>query len=68
MVIAAVIAYALAALLLGCSVLTSRTSARKLRNAAFSVGTDMAYALIIFLTPNIVTAICIEAKEGIIFQ
>ena len=68
MILAAAFCYILAAALLIGSVLSSRARARKLRNGAFLVADDLAYALVVFSTPNIVTAFCIEAKEGILFH
>ena len=62
MVLAAAACFGLAAILLLASALTSRGRSRKLRNASFVVASDLAYALIVFLTPNIISAICIEAK------
>ena len=59
MVVAAICSFGLAAILLVSSAFTSRVRTRKLRNAAFFIASDLSYALIVFLTPSIVTALCI---------
>lgn len=60
--------YFLALLLIGISALTSKAAARRFKNVAYLVSTELSFTLIVFSTPNIVTAVCIEAQQGLIFD
>lgn len=60
--------FGVAVLLLGLSILVGKASARRLKHASFLVASEVGYSLVVFTTPNIVTAICIEASEGALFS
>lgn len=60
--------FGVAILLLAISMLTSKSVSRKIKTASSMVAGEVGYALVIFGTPNIITALCIEAQEGVIFQ
>lgn len=68
MVIVAASVFGVALLLLGLSILVGRGSSRRLKHAAYLAASEVGYALMVFSTPNIVTAICIEAREGVLFS
>lgn len=59
--------YALALSMLFCSRLGCESTARRLRKAAYTVS-EAGYTLTVFCTPNIVTALCIEASEGAVLE
>ena len=40
----------------------------RLKYVAFLIATDIGYSLVVFLTPNILTALCLELKHGVFFQ
>jgi cysteine-rich repeat protein len=60
--------YGLALLLLLFSRLTKKGTALRIRRVSFVVATDIAYTLVVFLSPSILTAFCIEVKEGVFFD
>lgn len=68
MVIVAASVFGVAVLLLGLSILVGKASSRRLKHAAYLAASEVGYALMVFSTPNIVTAICIEAREGVLFS
>jgi cysteine-rich repeat protein len=68
MVVAAYAVYALAFLLLLLSGLAKKGTAHRIRYTSFFMATDIAYTLVVFLSPSILTAFCIEVKEGIVFD
>jgi hypothetical protein len=68
MVIIAASVFGVAGLLLVLSMLTSKSAARRMKNASSLVATEVGYALVVFTTPNIITALCIEAREGVLFK
>ena len=51
--------YGIALFLLMISMLTTAGTSKKVKNAAYYVANDLAYALIVFCTPNIISAMCI---------
>ena len=59
MVAAAAASYIVATILLISSVVASKTRARRLRDGAALIGTDLAYALVIFIAPNVISSFCI---------
>ena len=68
MILVALAAFFIAALILVLSFLASKNTAKKLRGASYMIANDLCYTLMVFLTPNILTAIFIEIKEGIILD
>ena len=59
MIMAPLAFYLLSAIFLLISILTSKSTHRKFKIAAFTIANDIAYMLVVFSTPNIVTALCI---------
>jgi hypothetical protein len=59
MFIAAAAGYAIAIFLTIFSLVLPRPDPRKLKSVAFLVATDLCYALVVFTTPNVLTAICL---------
>ena len=59
MVAAAAVSYVVATILLISSVIAQKKRARRLRDGAALVGTDLAYALVIFIAPNVISSFCI---------
>ena len=60
--------YALAAILLIASMLTSKTTGRRIKNLAFIIAMEICYSLVVFITPCMVSAFCIEIHKGVIFH
>ncbi len=54
--------FGVAAILFLLSMLTAKSTSRRLKNGAVAVANEVGYALVVFSTPNIINAICIEAK------
>ena len=52
-------AYLIAILLVVLSCIVSKGTARKLKGAAFMIANDLCYTIMVFITPNILTAIFI---------
>ena len=52
--------YGTAILLMGFSTLASSTLSQRIKKVAIYLANDVGYALVIFCTPNAVTALCIE--------
>ena len=52
-------AYLIAALLVALSCIVSKGTARKLKGVAFMIANDLCYTIMVFITPNILTAIFI---------
>jgi hypothetical protein len=63
MILAAGSAYAVTVFLLIVSTVTSKATSRRFKTAGFMVANELAYGLVVFSTPNIVTAICLEAQK-----
>lgn len=63
MILVTLAVYALAVLLLILSIVTSRITSKRFKKASFYLANDIAYALVVFSTPNIVTALCLEIQE-----
>jgi len=68
MIIAAGGVYAISVIMLVISTVSTKATSRRFKNAAFIVASELGYGLVVFLTPSIVTALCIEAKENIILD
>jgi hypothetical protein len=68
MVIVTLICYVIAGLLFILSLITARSTAWRLKSAAFATANDLCYTLVVFSSPNILTAIYIEIKEGVILD
>ena len=64
MVMVALGLYLTGTLLFIISKFTEKGTAQRLRGASFLIVSDLCYALVVFLSPNILTAFFIEAKEG----
>ena len=58
--------YAIAVVLLIISMLVAKGTSKRIKKASYYVATELAYALVVFSTPNMVTSICLEIKEGTI--
>ena len=52
-------AYLIAVLLVALSCIVSKGTARKLKGVAFMIANDLCYTIMVFITPNILTAIFI---------
>ena len=52
--------YAIAVVLLIISMLVAKGTSKRIKKASYYVATELAYALVVFSTPNMVTSICIE--------
>ena len=68
MVLAAAASYLVAGFLLILSLATSKSLSRKFKNGAFLVANELSYTIVVFNTPNMVTAICLEAQAGTILN
>lgn len=66
MVILAAATFGLAGAILTLSLITSKSTSRKFKNGAFLVANELCYTIVVFSTPNVVTAICLEAQAGTI--
>ena len=64
MVLAALGLYLIGTLFFFISKFTEKGTSQRLREASFLIVSDLCYALVVFLSPNILTAFLIEAKEG----
>ena len=59
MILAIITLYTVAAILVLVSLLTNKEMALRLRKVAYVVANDFCYTLVVFLSPNILTAILI---------
>jgi len=66
MVIVAVSTFGVSIVLLMISMVTSSITSKRLKKVAFMIANELCYALIVFITPSMVTAVAIEAQEGTI--
>jgi len=62
MLIIACIIFFLALLFLIFSLLTQKGTATRIRYISSIIASEPAYTLVVFLSPNIITAICLEAN------
>jgi hypothetical protein len=68
MVLVAGCIIALAVLLNIASMLTSKSTSRRIKHVGFMVANELAYSVIVFITPSMVTSLCIEVQGGVIFE
>lgn len=68
MVLAIAAVYGLSILLLLLSSVTAKSLSRKLKEGGIVLLNEVGFAIVLFCTPNILTAVCIEIKEGTIFD
>ncbi len=68
MVIVAGSVVGVAGLLLVLSMLTSKSVAVRVKAVATLIASEVGYTLMVFSAPNIITALCIEVREGVLFE
>ena len=69
MLIIIIATYLIALIFLSCSATaTKQGTVTRLRYVAFIIANDICYFLVVFLTPNIITAIGLEIRSGILFD
>jgi hypothetical protein len=59
MIVVAGSTFGLAVVLLMVSMITSSVTAKKLKKAAFLIANELSYAIVVFITPCMVTAVSI---------
>ena len=52
--------FTFASIFLIASMIAKKSTQRKLKSVAFSIANEIGYALVVFTTPNIIIATCIE--------
>ena len=68
MIIIALSLYILSGILLTVSFFTSLGHQKRLKKVAFVIADDLCYSIIVFITPSVLTAICLEMKHGVFFD
>ena len=68
MVLAISAVYGLSLLLLLLSSITTKSLSRRLKDGGVLLLNEVGFAIVLFCTPNVLTAFCVQIKEGTIFD